>query len=47
MGLVQSGVMSRYRCSCFGEWNWYNAWSIEKVEVRLFWGMGLVQCVEY
>jgi len=37
------GVMRRYMCCWYGELNWYNARSNVKVQVWLFWKMGLVQ----
>ena len=30
---TECGVMGKYRCSCYGEWDWYRVWSNEKVQL--------------
>jgi len=40
------GVMRSYRCSWYGEWDWYRVWSNEKIHVYLICRMDLLQIDE-
>ena len=43
---TECGVRRKYRCSWYGEWDWYSVWSTENVQVWLVWGIAMVQSVE-